>query len=96
MPCAVCRTSGWNWTPKKPRSRSSMPATGVTSVLAVTVNPDGALLTKSRWDIHTACSCGSPANSMPGDVTATVAPPYSATSEFSTVPPRACAITWWP
>nr|WP_243714374.1 hypothetical protein [Actinomadura bangladeshensis] len=36
------------------------------------------------------------ANSMPGDVTATVAPPYSATSEFSTVPPRACAITWWP
>lgn len=71
-------------------------ATGVTSVLAVTVNPDGALLTKSRWDIHTACSCGSPANSMPGDVTATVAPPYSATSEFSTVPPRACAITWWP
>ena len=41
VPCSVCMTSGWNWTPNMRRAASSTAATGVASVRAVTVKPGG-------------------------------------------------------
>ena len=54
-PCAVCRTSGWNWTPASLRSTSSNAATGAPVEVAVTVNPGGACETASPWLIQTDC-----------------------------------------
>ena len=41
MPCSVCSTSGWNWTPYRPRPGASAAATGVPGVRAVTAKPGG-------------------------------------------------------
>ena len=49
----MCITSGWNCTPYSWRLVSSIAATGVAAVPAVTVNPGGAPVTVSPWDIHT-------------------------------------------
>ena len=56
VPCSVCMTSGWNWTPNSPSVTFSMAATGVASVCAVTVKPDGAAVAVSPWDIQTAAA----------------------------------------
>ena len=52
----MCTTSGWNCTPKIPRSASSRAATGTSAVVAVTVKPSGATVMESKWLIHT-CWC---------------------------------------
>ena len=52
-PCSVCITSGWNCTPYSWRLVSSIAATGVAAVRAVTVKPGGAPVTVSPCDIHT-------------------------------------------
>ena len=59
-PCAVCRTSGWNCTPARPRETSSKAATGAPSVTATVLKPAGAENTASPCDIHTCCASGSP------------------------------------
>jgi len=96
VPCSLCSTSGWNCTPYRPRSGASIAATGVASVLAVTVNPSGATVTLSPCDIHTVCSAGSPANSTPSCATRSGVRPNSATPVRATVPPSAWAIAWKP
>src|SRR5881397_1636814 len=70
IPRGVWATSGWNWTAYRPRAGSSMAATGVDWVRAVTANPAGASVTVSEWLIHTDPSWGRSARSTPGDVTA--------------------------
>src|SRR5215472_9576340 len=64
-PAGVCATSGWNCTPYSRRAGSCTAATGEAAVRAVTVNPGGACVQVSPWDIHTCCGSGSPANSPP-------------------------------
>ena len=54
-PCSVCSTSGWNCTPYSPRSGSSIAATGVAAVRAVTAKPGGATVPVSPCDIQTCC-----------------------------------------
>ena len=95
-PCAVCRTSGWNWTPASFRSTSSKAATGAPVEVAVTVNPGGAALTASPWLIQTFCSSGRSPNSRPSVVTVSGVPPYSRSPVRATVPPREAAIAWKP
>ncbi len=53
------------------RSRSSNAATGEPPVAASTEKPSGAATTESPWLIHTRCSAGSSASSVPGAVTST-------------------------
>ena len=65
VPCSVCMTSGWNWTPNMRRCSFSTAATGVTSVRAVTVKPGGAAVQVSPCDIHTCCWPAVPASSIP-------------------------------
>ena len=89
-------TSGCHWTPARPRSTDSKAATGVTDVAASTSKPDGAAVTESPWDIHTVCSGGISASSVPGALTTTGVRPYSRAPEWATVPPSAWAISWNP
>ena len=44
-PCLVCVTSGWNCTPYQRFSSNAIAATGMRSVVAVIVQPGGALAT---------------------------------------------------
>ena len=60
VPCSVCMTSGWNWTPNMPGSGSSIAATGVAAVRAVTVKPGGAAVQVSPCDIQTRWLRGRP------------------------------------
>ena len=95
-PCSVCSTSGWNCTPASPRATSSNAAIGAPADPAVTVNPGGATVTASPWDIHTCCAGGQPAqqHARVGDgqrVRPNSEPPVCATS-----PPSACVIAWKP
>ncbi len=53
VPCSVCITSGWNWTPNSRGPASSTAATGVAAVRAVTAKPGGAAVQVSPCDIHT-------------------------------------------
>jgi hypothetical protein len=97
-PKRVWTTSGWNWTPQKPRSGSSKAATGVDSVEATTRAPGGGSLTESRWLIQTTCSAVVPSSRPPS--VATVARrsvlPYSAAPVRATVPPSSWAISCMP
>ena len=95
VPCSVCITSGWNWTPNICRLASSMAATGVTPVCAVTAKPGGAAVQVSPCDIQTRCRAGVPASSRPPEVSSVVAP-YSAAPVRSTVPPSSDTISWKP
>jgi hypothetical protein len=65
VPCSVCMTSGWNWTPNSPSVTFSTAATGVASVCAVTAKPGGAAVAVSPWDIQTVWRDGRPARSIP-------------------------------
>ena len=65
VPCSVCMTSGWNWTPNRRRCAFSTAATGVTSVRAVTAKPGGAAVQVSPCDIHTRCLAGVPGQESP-------------------------------
>ena len=64
-PCSVCSTSGCHCTPARPRPTSSNAATGVATVEASSVNPSGAAVTESPWDIQTLWWAGSPASRVP-------------------------------
>src|SRR3546814_19352901 len=89
-------TSGGHWTPASLRSRSSKAATGVTSVEANTSKPAGAAVTESPWDIHTRCSAGTSARSVPGAQTRPGVRPYSRAPVGEPPPPRPLAIRWKP
>ncbi len=65
VPCSVCITSGWNWTPNIRLAASSTAATGVAAVRAVTANPGGAAVQVSPCDIHTRWLAGVPARRFP-------------------------------
>ena len=96
VPRGVCSTSGWNWTAKKPRSRSSIAAIGVVSVDAVTSKPGGAATTLSRWLIQQLCSVGISPNSSAPPASRTGVLPNSPIPVLETVPPRALAIACIP
>ncbi len=100
MPCSVCMTSGWNCTPYSPRPRSSMAATAVTAVPAVTVKPGGAATAQSPCDIHTCCGLGSPVSSVaaaPGGASrSSRVAPYSPIPVLATAPPRPDTMSWNP
>ena len=95
-PRGVWETSGWNCTEKSPRSRSSMPATGIASVVAVMRNPSGARVTASPCDIQTVSLAGRSRSRVPGSVTCSWVAPYSRSPVASTSPPSAWAMSWWP
>ena len=95
-PCCVCITSGCHCTPAIRRSSDSKAATGVTSVEASTRKPAGAAVTESPCDIHTLCSAGTSASSVPASLTETAVRPYSRAPVCATSPPRPCAISWKP
>ena len=65
MPRGVCTTSGWNCTAYKPRSASSMAATGAPSLVASVAKPAGAAVTQSRWLIQHCSASSRPSSSMP-------------------------------
>ena len=96
MPCSVCMTSGWNWTPNSWLRASSMAATGVPWVRAVTVKPGGAAVAVSPCDIQTRCCLGVPVRRVPRASVWRVVAPYSAAPVRSTVPPRPDTISWKP
>ena len=95
VPCSVCSTSGWNWTPYRPRSGSSNAAIGVDGEPAVTRAPVGAAVTESRCDIQTVSSSGSPAKSAPPSARNSVRPNSEAPVR-STEPPRSSAMSCMP
>lgn len=97
VPWSVCSTSGWNWTPNRPRSGASTAATGVESVVEVVVKPSGAAVTESPCDIHTVWTPGRPPNRTlsPLPVRAWVRP-NSLLPVSATVPPSSCTIAWNP
>jgi len=96
-PNSVCATSGWNCVANSLRAGSSMAATAVVVVRAVTVNPAGAVPTLSRWLIHTCEVSGTPSRSWQlGSVTVSSANPYSPISVLGISPPRCSAISWMP
>ena len=95
MPYSVCMTSGWNWTPNRPRSRFSIAATGVAAVRAVTWKPGGATVAVSPCDIQTCCWPGVPSSRRLGPLASVVAP-YSAAPVRSTVPPSPVTMSWKP
>ncbi len=99
-PETVCETSGWNWTAKIPRARSSKATMGTLSVLAVARKPGGIRRTWSPWFIHTVSVPASPAKRPPGSSGESNDPsarPYSRRrSARSTAPPRTWAITCMP
>jgi hypothetical protein len=96
VPRGVCATSGWNWTPKSPRTRSSIAATGVVSLAAVPVNPAGGRTTLSRWLIQAVCSEGRSPKSRLSEPSRTGVLPNSPTPVFATSPPSAAAIACMP
>src|SRR6188508_623219 len=91
LPCGVCTTSGWNWTPYRFLSGLSNAATGVDGEVATTSAPSGARVTVSRWLIQTVCSPGVPSSSRPPRASSGVLP-NSETPVRSTVPPSSRAI----
>ena len=95
-PCSVCRTSGWYWTPYRPRPGSSAAATAAAGVRAVTAKPGGATVQPSPCDIHTCWVAGSPSRSTPGSVTSSVVAPYSPPPVRATSPPRPAIMSWKP
>ena len=97
MPCSVCRTSGWNCRPNSRWSASSAAATGVPSVLAVTVKPGGGATQASPCDIHTCWWLGSPSSSTPGfSARCSAVAPYSPEPVWLTSPPRSRTMSWNP
>ena len=97
MPRSVWATSGWNWTPYRPRSGSSNPATGEASVLATTLAPGGGAVMVSPWLIQTTWVPGrSPNSRLPSGWARRVVRPYSLTPVASTRPPRTWAMACWP
>src|SRR5207253_7476008 len=64
-PLGVWATSGWNWTPNRPRSRSSIAATGEAGLVAVARNPSGGATTASLWLIQAVWVAARPSNSRP-------------------------------
>ena len=94
-PAWVCSTSGWNWTPNRPRATSSNAATGLSGVDAVTANPGGAAETASPCDIHTVPVPPNPSTPPPPSTDSGVRP-NSDRPVRATVPPSACAIAWKP
>jgi len=76
---------------------SSIAATAVVPVRAVTTKPSGAVPTLSRWLIHTWLVSGRSASSEhEGAVTVSSAKPYSPMSVLGISPPRCRAISWMP
>ena len=96
VPYGVCTTSGWNWIPYRPRSASSIAATGDSVDDASAVKPGGASKTVSRWLIQQDCSSGVPARSRPGSLTVRRERPNSPTSAPSTRPPSSSTIACMP
>src|SRR5918994_450494 len=91
FPRSVWDTSGWNWTPKSPRSLSSIAAIGIRSVRAVTRKPSGAFVTASPWLIQTDSWGARSASSVPGWSTASAVAPYSRSPVAATSPPSSRA-----
>ena len=98
IPCSVCSTSGWNWTPYSCLAWSSAAATGVPPVRAVTAKPGGAAAQVSPCDIHTCWRAGRPPSRTPppSGATASAVAPYSPEPVRRTVPPRPATISWKP
>ncbi len=107
VPWSVCITSGWNCTPYSLRRGSSIAATGVAAVWAVTAKPGGAATHVSPCDIQTRWRTGRPASRPPwsppfpsappsGARASSVVAPYSAALVRRTVPPRPVTMSWKP
>ena len=96
VPYGVCTTSGWNWMPYRPRSESSIAATGDSDDDASAVNPGGGSNTVSRWLIQQDCSAGVSARSRPCDATVRWERPNSPTSAPSTLPPSSSTMACMP
>ena len=96
MPYGVCTTSGWNWMPYRPRSVSSIAATGDSVDDASAAKPGGASNTVSRWLIQHDCSSGVSASSRPCEPTVRCERPNSPTSAPSTRPPSSSTIACMP
>ncbi len=79
-----------------PRPGCSSTATGASGVEAQTVKPAGGSTTASKWLIQTGWLSGSPASSVPGCATVSIARPYSPRPVRSTRPPSCWAMSWAP
>ena len=96
VPCAVCVTSGWNWTPWSDSFGWRTAANGVFGEVAVVSNPTPGLTTLSPWLIQTS-KCGpSPRKSPSVVATSMRARPNSRFSTRFTSPPSRCAISCMP
>ena len=97
VPRGVWATSGWNWTAKRPRSRSSIAATGVVSVVAVHARTRPAAARRCRGGSSTPS--GRPAGRRRGGCSPpsrTGVLPNSPTPVLATSPPSAAAIACMP